>query len=159
MQMQAELDFMRELMKTSLPVGDKKKEMEDYFSFLEEAICNNDQRLRREEFPPDNDSAIGGERVYKYHSATQFKELASRPLEQHSGQDLGHPESKQTELPPTPDIGSSIENVACDSEHRDSLDSCERGENGNCVQGKLDPGHSGDLHDDSTQHSGTDNSL
>lgn len=77
--LRSELAFLRELFKEKLPVGDKTKDIDKYFSYLEEAIDTRDpNEFEREEFPPD-DPAISGSRVYKYHSAAQFKKLASRP--------------------------------------------------------------------------------
>lgn len=111
----AELQFLKDLLFENLPMGDNKKHIEEYFSCLEKAIYTNEP-IEREQFPPD-DPAISGTRTYKYHSSTAFKELASRPVQSLSGQDMDHTESKQEKLSTAPDLPSTTENVAHLQEH------------------------------------------
>lgn len=108
--MLSELNFLKNLFFENLPIGDKKQEIEEYFSCLEKAIYTNEP-IQREEFPPD-DTTTSGDRVYKYHSAAAFKELASRHIESSSGQDMDHSQSQQADLSTTPDFPPASEIVA-----------------------------------------------
>ena len=104
---------MRELFFESLPLGEKRGEIEKYFSYLEEAICTKDpDEFQRERFPED-DPATCGDRVYKYHSAAQFKEHASigqvQQIERGSG--LGGSQDAQTELSATEGAPAEISHL------------------------------------------------
>lgn len=106
---------MRELFFESLPLGEKKKQVEEYFNYLEKAIDTKDpDEFQREQFPPD-DPATCGDRVYKYHSAAQFKEHASRgqiqPVQHGSG--LGDPQGPQEKLPPAENTPAEIPHLEC----------------------------------------------
>lgn len=92
---------MRVLFEKHLPVKDNTK-CKEYFNRLEQVICTNPNEVQREEFPPD-DPAVHGTREYKYYSTYYSKKLASGHHNPPSEQDLGHRESKQTELPPAQD--------------------------------------------------------
>jgi hypothetical protein len=99
--LKAELAFMRELFFENLPLGEKKGQIEDYFNCLEKAIDTKDpDEFEREQFPPD-DPASSGDRVYKYHSAAQFKQHASQCQVQRleHGPGLGDSQKPQAELP------------------------------------------------------------
>lgn len=95
--LRSELEFLKELFLDKLPIGDKKRDIEKYFSKLEEVIDNKDinpDDIEREQFPPD-DPATSGNRVYKYHSVAEFKKLASRPKQLTGQQDVDSGETKQ----------------------------------------------------------------
>lgn len=101
--LKAEVSFLRELFFESLPLGEKKQQVEEYFNYLEKAIDTKDpDEFEREQFPPD-DPATCGDRVYKYHSAAQFKEHASRGQIQQlqHGSRMGDSQEPQAQLPPT----------------------------------------------------------
>lgn len=111
--LKAEVKFLKDLFFESLPLGEKKNQIEDYFSYLEKAIDTKDpDEFQREQFPPD-DPTTSGDRVYKYHSAAQFKEHASRgqvqQLEHGSG--LGDSQGSQTELPSTEGASSETSHL------------------------------------------------
>lgn len=108
--MLSELNFLKNLFFENLPIGDKKQEIEEYFSCLEKAIYTNEP-IKREEFPPD-DTTTSGDRVYKYHSAATFKELASRHIESSSGQNMDYSQSQQADVSPTPDFPPASKTVA-----------------------------------------------
>lgn len=139
---------MKELFERDLPVGEKKDNIKEYFSRLEELIYTNDyEQLQREEFPPD-DATVGGGREYKYYSAHQFKEHASRHQQPPSGQDMGHSESKQTELPSTEDRSPKFENVAHLQECTSTSPADPTGpDNHSDHSRELDRGHVGKLPD------------
>jgi hypothetical protein len=143
--LKAELAFMRELFFENLPLGEKKGQIEDYFNCLEKAIDTKDpDEFQREQFPPD-DPATSGDRVYKYHSAAQFKQHASqRQVQQlEHGPGMGDPQEPQAELPAAQ--GSATKNghleciQECPSGHDDRGESDGRGVN-LCpdIQGQLD---------------------
>lgn len=134
---------MKDLFDNYLPVGSNKEDIQKYFSRLEELICNKDDgthAIEREEFPPD-DPAISGTREYRYYSSDQFKKLVGGYQQFPDRQSVGHPESKQEELPSTEDRSSSPEIVAhlqecspgCQS-YSDGLDQHPD------IQGELDGG-------------------
>jgi len=115
--LKAELDFLRDLFFDKLPMGEKKKNVEQLFSLLEEAIYNKDpDDIQREEFPPD-DPAISGNRVYKYHSAAQFKKLASRHQQLTGQQDMDTTKDQQEVVSTEPNQHSKSEDVAYVQEH------------------------------------------
>jgi len=98
-----------------LPVGSNMKDVDKYFTYLEEAIDNKDLNpndIQREEFPPD-DPATSGSRVYKYHSSAQFKKLASRPNQITGQHDVGIGQDQQENLPTESHQSSKSEDVAC----------------------------------------------
>jgi len=116
-QLKSELNFLKDLFATNLPVGENTKQAQEYFSRLEELISTKDpDDIQREEFPPD-DPAISGSREYRYYSSDQFKKLASGHPQPSRGQDLGHTESKQEKLSPTENRGSILEDLAHLQEH------------------------------------------
>jgi hypothetical protein len=138
-----ELQFMKDLFENYLPVGANKKDIQKYFSSLEEIICTKEDgpnAIQREEFPPD-DPAISGTREYRYYSADQFKKLAGGYQQFPDRQDMGHTESKQAELPSTEDRGADPQVVAHIQErspgrqpHLSGFNQCPD------IQGQLDGG-------------------
>jgi len=108
------MEFLKELFYENLPIGDNTEEIDKYFSCLDKLISTKDNvQLDREEFPP-SDSTVCGERDYRYYSADKFKELASRYKQSIIGQDVGHTESKQTNV-------SAIENYATESQDMEHI--------------------------------------
>jgi hypothetical protein len=95
--LEAELEFLKQLFYENLPIGDNTEVVDEYFSCLRKVIYSKDGRIEREEFPPD-DPAVCGKREYRYYSADKFKELASGRQHPTLGQDLGYTESKSAEL-------------------------------------------------------------
>ena len=115
--LKAELNFLRELFFDKLPIGDKQKNVEQLFSLLEEAIDTKDPHdIQREEFPAD-DPATSGDRVYKYHSAAQFKKLAGGHQQLAGEQNMDPAKDQQTVLPAKPDQHPESEDVAHVQEH------------------------------------------
>lgn len=143
----SELEYMKDLFYNHLPVAsENKKKVEKYFSRLEEIIFTTDpDAIERDEFPPD-DPAISGSREYKYHSVDQFKKLASGHQQLPCGQDVGHSESKQAELPPTENRGADSKDLAYVQEHTQgggaSVDGREESKH---FSGELDRGCSSQL--------------
>jgi hypothetical protein len=112
--LRSELAFLRELFKDKLPVGSNMKDVDKYFTYLEEAIDNKDLNpndIQREEFPPD-DPATSGSRVYKYHSSTQFKKLASRPTPISGQHDMDTGKDQQENLSTKSDQSPKPEDMA-----------------------------------------------
>jgi len=83
MDRQAEIEFIKDLFEHHLPLGEDKKQIEEYFSRLQQAIVNKEE-IKNEQFPDDDDT-----NEYKYHSASLFKERASRFRHQSDAQDVG----------------------------------------------------------------------
>jgi len=143
--LKAELAFMRELFFDSLPLGEKKDEIEKYFSYLEEAICTNDpDEFERERFPEDDPTACG-DRVYKYHSAALFKEHASigqvQPVE--CGSWMGNSKDAQAELPATETASAEISHLERLQKRASGHQHCRQGERRQVnpcpdIQGQLD---------------------
>lgn len=120
--LRAELIFLKELFMEKLPIGNKTDDIKKYFSYLEQAIDNKDidpNEIEREQFPPD-DPATSGERVYRYHSASQFKKLAGGYPQFTSGQNMGHSESKQEVLSTDENKCPDVQDVAHVQEHTDN---------------------------------------
>ena len=148
MNLKDELEFMRDLFRNKLPVApENQKKAEEYFNSLEELISTKDAAsIERERFPPD-DPAICGTREYRYYSAHQFKELASRPQPITSGQELDVPENQQTKLPATENKSPDTQDVAHVPElpafrRARTLQSCSICPD---IQGQLDRRNSGEL--------------
>jgi len=87
----SELQFMKDLFLTKLPMGDNRKHIDEYFSRLEELI-NNKENIKNDDFPDDDERFD-----YKYFSPSLFKERSSRLSLQPDTQDVG----------PVPDGGRS----------------------------------------------------
>lgn len=115
--LKSELEFLKELFYEKLPVGKKMAEVKKYFSYLEDIIDNKDiDELQREEFPPD-DPATSGDRVYKYHSASQFKKLAGGHQSITNTENVDSTKSQQEELSSEQDKCSESKDVAHVQKH------------------------------------------
>jgi hypothetical protein len=129
-----------------LPVGDKKKDVENYFNYLEELISTKDpDEFVRERFPPD-DPAIGGERVYKYHSPAYFKQQASECQVQDNGPGMGSTQVPQTVVPPTEGPPTEVSHLEHVQERAGGCSPNSQGCDGGrsvCpdIQGQLDSGY------------------
>lgn len=113
MNLKDELEFMRDLFRNKLPVApENQQKAEEYFNSLEELISTKDAAsIERERFPPD-DPAVCGTREYRYYSAHQFKELASRSQPIPSGQELDVPQDQQTKLSSTENQNPNSQDMA-----------------------------------------------
>lgn len=137
--LKAELAFLKELFFENLPLGDNADKIQEYFSYLEKAIATKDpDEFKREEFPPD-DPATCGDRIYKYHSASYFKQRASEQPTIANGLGLGSTQSKQAELPSTEDPASEAKDLAYIQECKSGRGASIDGRNP-CpdIQGQLD---------------------
>lgn len=141
--LQAELEFMRELFNKNLPVGNNKKQIEEYFNRLEELIYNTDEpeHIVREQFPPA-DPAVCGEREYWYYSSDYFKKLASQPKPITGEQDVV--DSKDRE------VVSSDQNQSTTTQDMEYIQKCpETSDLGNThsvsndISGQLDTDNTG----------------
>lgn len=120
--LKAELDYLKELFFEKLPVGQKLSEVKKYFSYLEDVIDNKDcDDIQREEFPPD-DPAVSGSRVYKYHSSSQFKKLASGHQSIADSEDVDTATSEQKKLPTEPDKCPESKDLAHVPKHTEGSD-------------------------------------
>lgn len=148
-QLQAELDFLKELFNKNLPVGDNTTKIDEYFSSLEKLICTNDATtLEREEFPAD-DPAVCGEREYRYYSADLTQKLASGHRYPAIGSDMGHTESKQENLHASQDHPTESKDMEHIQEHSYFGGCCNAHADHNHFSGELDTGNSGKLPDES----------
>ena len=121
--LKAELDYLKELFFEKLPVGQKMSEVKKYFSYLEDVIDNKDtDDIQREEFPPD-DPTVGGDRVYKYHSSSQFKKLAGGYKSISDSEDMDPSKSEQEKLSAEPDKCAESKDVAHVSKHTEASSS------------------------------------
>lgn len=149
-QLQAELDFLKKLFYENLPVGEDMSGIENYFSSLEKLIFTKDgSSLQREEFPPD-DPAVCGEREYRYYSTDLAQKLASGRSHPAIGQDMGHSESKQTELHAKQDHPSESKDLEHIQEHSYFGGCCDAHADREHLLGELDSKHLGELPDKPT---------
>lgn len=71
-ELEAQLEYMRELFMEKLPIGDKKDHIMNYFNDIERVISTKEQYVEYERF--DDDDSCPKDRQYIYNSATLFKE-------------------------------------------------------------------------------------
>lgn len=131
------MDFLKGLFFESLPIGENKEVIEEYFNCLEKLIYTKDVEIEREQFPPD-DPAISGEREYRYYSADQFKELAGGHNKPTIGQDMGHTESKSSDLSSKPDDATNTQDMEHVQEYSLFGGTFDADRIGNSVRGELD---------------------
>jgi len=106
-----ELRILKDLFLKELPVDDTKtKNIEDYFSRMEQAIYNN-ERIEHDQFPPPDDETVHGGRVYKYYPSLGPQELESGNHQPPSGQDVDRGESKSQDLSATESKSTATQNL------------------------------------------------
>lgn len=96
----AELQFMRDLFDFSLPLGDNREAIDNYFNELEKVISTKDghKQIQPEGFseqPGGSDGSldstgVDAKREYWYYSSSFFKQRASSDLSNRDGKNLGY---------------------------------------------------------------------
>jgi hypothetical protein len=150
-QAKQELAFLRQLFLENLPINeDKKPEIEQYFNSIEKVICSKDGNIEREEFPPD-DPSVCGKREYRYYSVDKFKELASRHQYPAIGQDMGHTESKSTDVHAKQDNAAKPQDMEHFQEYSLFAGTFDADHNSYNLPRELDSRNTGQLSDDQTR--------